>query len=60
MSDFYDKELTCLCGADFVWTRGEQEFMESLYEQGKIKNVIQPKRCESCRLQKKREKEFTH
>jgi len=54
---YQDIDLTCLCGQDFVWTRGEQEFMDSLFEQGKIKSVIQPKRCENCRLAKKREKE---
>ena len=55
--DYYDKEVTCFCGKDFVWTVGEQEFMDTLYEQGKITSIIPPKRCSDCRLKKKQQRE---
>lgn len=51
---FEDKELNCTeCGRDFIWTSGEQGFMNGLYESGKIKSVIEPKRCPDCRQKKK-------
>jgi CxxC-x17-CxxC domain-containing protein len=42
---YEDKTLVCRdCGADFVWTSGEQAFYAS-------KNLTnQPGRCPSCRL----------
>ena len=55
--NYQDIQLTCFCGNSFVWTPGEQEFMDSLYEQGKITSIIQPKRCADCRLKKKEERE---
>lgn len=45
---FEDKTLTCKdCGAEFVFTAGEQEFYAS-------KGLVnEPKRCKSCRDAKK-------
>jgi hypothetical protein len=51
-----DKELVCVnpkCGDTFVWTAGEQNFMQNLLEQGKIDVVVEPKRCPDCRRAKK-------
>lgn len=41
---YEDKALQCRdCGADFIWTAGEQEFYAA-------KNLVnQPGRCPSCR-----------
>lgn len=54
---FKDKDLVCLCGEAFVWTAGEQEFMQSLMDNGKISSVQTPKRCAKCRLANKRARE---
>lgn len=50
---FYDQTIQCLCGKEFIWTAGEQEFLDDLKNQGKIPNVITPKRCPDCRLKNK-------
>ncbi|MBI5465113.1 zinc-ribbon domain containing protein [Candidatus Gottesmanbacteria bacterium] len=48
MSNFSDQNLTCRdCGAQFVWTAGEQEF----YQQKGFTNP--PTRCKDCRAKKK-------
>ena len=39
--------LTCLCGASFTFTEGEQKFYES-------KGYQTPKRCLNCRREKKK------
>lgn len=57
MPEFKDIKLTCLCGRDFIWTAGEQEFLNDLKERGKIPTVQTPKRCASCRKAKRAEKE---
>ncbi|AFK87652.1 zinc-ribbon domain-containing protein [Thermoanaerobacterium saccharolyticum] len=45
---YQDKTLVCKdCGAEFVWTAGEQEF----YAQKGFQNA--PVRCKSCRDAKK-------
>lgn len=49
-----DKEITCLCGEPFTWTKGEQIFMQELLDQGKISEIFEPKRCAKCRIDKKR------
>lgn len=51
---YEDKTLKCkVCGADFVFTSGEQEF----YAMKGLEN--EPQRCPACRSQKKRDrKEF--
>jgi CxxC-x17-CxxC domain-containing protein len=49
---FQDKTLTCKdCGADFVFTAGEQEF----YAEKGFEN--EPARCRECREAKKRSRE---
>lgn len=53
---YHDITITCACGEQFVWTAGEQEFMNDLLEKGKIQEVKQPKRCKECRLEHKRRK----
>ena len=69
MDEFEDKNLTCICGAPFVWTAGEQDFMQDLLEKGKFDRVdkdtgenipgevMTPKRCVPCRRKKKEERE---
>lgn len=54
MPEFYDIDITCGCGASFIWTAGEQKFMEQLKEEGKIDQINKPKRCPNCRADKKR------
>lgn len=54
--DYQDKDLICLCGEPFVWTSGEQKFMDSLLSKGKIQYVRQPKNCTNCRQRKRLEK----
>lgn len=67
MSEYQDKELTCVCGKPFIWTSGEQEFMNDLLQKGKLDEeqpdgtirpgrVIPPKRCKDCRMKKKQER----
>lgn len=44
--EFQDKALRCVsCGAEFIWTAGEQAFFS---EKG-FKN--EPKRCKACKSQ---------
>ncbi|MCI0502008.1 MAG: zinc-ribbon domain-containing protein [Fusobacteria bacterium] len=46
-----DKTLVCVdCGADFVFTQGEQEF----YAEKGFSN--EPKRCPECRKAKKQQR----
>jgi hypothetical protein len=52
-SMYQDIEKTCVCGKGFIWTSGEQLFMNRLYEEGKIKEIVEPKRCPDCRKKKK-------
>ena len=48
---YEDKTLKCkICGNDFTWTSGEQEF----YASKGLQN--EPQRCPECRIQKKRER----
>ena len=53
MKEYQDIELICLCGAPFIWTSGEQKFLNDLADEGKIASVQQPRRCVPCRQQKK-------
>lgn len=54
MSYYEDKDLQCMkCGAEFIWTGGEQRFMNNLLEDGKIEKVMEPRSCEECRLKRK-------
>ena len=51
--NYQDKEIQCECGEYFVWTKGEQKFMNRLLQQGKVKKVTEPKRCKECRIKKR-------
>jgi len=62
--EFKDEEGVCSefeCGTKFTITVGEQEFMQRLVEDGKLKdkegNILKefhlPKRCPECRQAKK-------
>lgn len=56
-----DKELTCCeCTDGFVWTEGEQSFMQDLYDSGKIQEIIPPKRCIKCRQKRKASRRQTY
>jgi CxxC-x17-CxxC domain-containing protein len=45
--EFQDKRLTCVdCGAEFIWTAGEQLF----FADKNFKN--EPKRCKSCKAKR--------
>lgn len=54
--EYEDKDLVCLCGERFVWTMGEQKFLDDLLASGKVDEVKQPKRCKPCRLKKREER----
>lgn len=62
MNEYQDIQLVCICGAQFTWTSGEQQFIQGLIDDGKTNRdgspitVIQPKRCKPCRLKKKEER----
>lgn len=54
MSKYQDVKIVCSrCGTSFVWTKGEQKFMQDLKEAGKVPEVVTPKRCVRCRIQRK-------
>ena len=57
MNQYNDIEIICICGKDFIWTSGEQNFLNALVGNWKIPSVTQPKRCPSCRQKKKEERE---
>jgi CxxC-x17-CxxC domain-containing protein len=47
MAEFQDRNLKCVdCGADFVFTAGEQQF----YHDKNFKN--EPKRCKNCKAKR--------
>lgn len=61
-TEFQDKKLKCqqpTCLEEFIWTAGEQAFMERLKENGKLDSVKDgvvtpgsvrtPKNCPACR-----------
>lgn len=60
--NFQDIEIECSCGELFVWSVGEQNFLQSLVDGGKKNNdgtpvtFIQPKRCISCRKMRKEQR----
>lgn len=58
-----DKDLVCIggkyndgCRQGFVFTVGEQEFLEGLYRDGKVSEMSQPKYCPDCRARRKEKK----
>ena len=48
------KKICVQCKEEFVWTEGEQRFMNRLFEEGKIQKVVEPKRCPDCRKEKRK------
>jgi CxxC-x17-CxxC domain-containing protein len=45
--DFQDRTLTCVdCGAEFVWTAGEQAFFADKHF------TNEPKRCRACKARR--------
>lgn len=52
-TEFADKTYRCVCGEKFVWTVGEQKFMDGLLKNEKIQRVTPPKRCIPCRQDKR-------
>lgn len=53
MSTYTNKEIVCSCGTMFVWTKGEQKFMQTLLTNGVIQVLEEPKRCRECKEIKK-------
>lgn len=59
---YEDIELVCLCGKPFVWTAGEQKFLQALVDEGKENRdgspvtFTKPKRCAPCRKKKKEQR----
>lgn len=71
-SSFQEVEIQCMnannpkygdCEGMFVWSKGEQKFLQRLVDEGKTNSdgsqvtFTQPRRCKSCRLAKRRERE---
>jgi hypothetical protein len=49
-----DKQIKCIeCGNEFVYTQALQDKLATLYEEGKIDSVTEPKRCQPCRAERK-------
>ena len=54
-----DKTLRCKdCGKTFVFSEKEQDFFQKLFDDGKIKILVTPKRCFDCRKIKKEKQSF--
>ena len=55
MYTVYDnKTLTCIdCGKEFIFTAGEQKFLHTCVEDGRIETYQDAKRCVACRKLKK-------
>ena len=49
-----DQKIKCVCGKEFVWTIGEQKFMETLQDRGLVQEIHAPRRCLECRAKRKR------
>jgi len=48
------KEIICIdCKNVFIFSDGEQAFLAQLAQEGKIEQVVPPKRCPACRRQRK-------
>ena len=53
-SMFEDKKINCeYCKEGFVFTSGEQSFLQGLVDKGDMGQVNLPKRCLFCRKVKK-------
>lgn len=45
-----EEKIICqVCGKEFLYTQNERAFLEDLLKQGKIEEVITPKKCVPCR-----------
>ena len=55
--EYQDKELVCICGEPFTWTKGEQRFLQSLLDAGKMETIKTPRRCKGCRVKNKQAKD---
>lgn len=57
MGKYEDIEIKCnKCGVRFVWTKGEQYFLNRLQEEGKIDAdvvIVPARKCPKCREEKK-------
>lgn len=54
MEQLKDMEIVCIdCGFAFEFSRGEQEFLNTLFQKGEVKEIIPPKRCMECRSRRK-------
>lgn len=55
-----DISIVCVCGKQFYWTEGEQDFLQKLIDAGKSNrdgsaiSFTHPKRCIDCRAAKKK------
>lgn len=63
-SSFGDKKIECKdCQSNFIWTGGEQAFLQRLIDEGKKDKFGTPitfiasKRCPKCRAKRKAERE---
>lgn len=53
-----DIEHVCIeCNNYYLWTAGEQKFLNKLVEDKKIEKATPPKRCPACRLAKRQARE---
>ena len=58
-------DITLVCvnpkcdNPNFLWTDGEQKFMQRLLEEGKIDTIVEPRRCANCRKKRKDHKART-
>lgn len=56
-TDYQEKSLVCFCGERFVWTSGEQSFMNTLLQEGRIPAVKTPRNCPKCRERRREERQ---
>lgn len=55
-----DKTIKCTnCKVEFIFTDGEQKYLQNLVNEGKIQEFNLPKRCVKCRKIHKEEKRNT-
>jgi len=53
-----DKNIQCQdCGQTFAFTEREQEHYRKLVEEGKFKEFNEPKRCQACRVARKKSRQ---
>lgn len=55
MQELKDRTMVCKeCLKDFPWTVGEQKYLWTLFEQGKIKDVFEPQICKRCKIERRK------